>query len=186
MSNLTNLNLRLKNEADGELVFGEGNERARVLLVGEAPGKDEVALGRPFVGKAGKNLSEFLEILGLRREDIYITNTVKIRPTKRSPKTGKEINRPPSAEETAFFRPYLMREIELVSPEVVVTLGNVPLRAVLGDDKALIGELHGREVAAGRLKVFPLYHPAAVIYNRSLRETYLEDLLELKRYLERK
>ncbi|MBO5329763.1 MAG: uracil-DNA glycosylase, partial [Anaerotignum sp.] len=95
------------------IVFGEGAENPALMMIGEAPGGDEEKQGRPFVGKAGKNLSAFLEVVGLKREEIYISNVVKLRPTKESPKTGKAVNRPPSAEEIAFFLPYLLEEIKV-------------------------------------------------------------------------
>ena len=171
---------------ENRIVFGEGAENPALMMIGEAPGGDEEKQGRPFVGKAGKNLSAFLEVVGLKREEIYISNVVKLRPTKESPKTGKAVNRPPSGEEIAFFLPYLLEEIEVISPKVVVTLGNVPLKAVTGERKAVIGEYHGKPtpLADGRT-LFALYHPAAVIYNRALQATYDEDLLELKAFLQK-
>ena len=168
------------------IVFGEGAENPALMMIGEAPGGDEEKQGRPFVGKAGKNLSAFLEVVGLKREEIYISNVVKLRPTKESPKTGKAVNRPPSAEEIAFFLPYLLEEIQVIAPKVVVTLGNVPLKAVTGERKAVIGDYHGKPtpLADGRT-LFALYHPAAVIYNRPLQATYDEDLLALKAFLQK-
>lgn len=168
------------------IVFGEGAENPALMMIGEAPGGDEEKQGRPFVGKAGKNLSAFLEVVGLKREEIYISNVVKLRPTKESPKTGKAVNRPPSAEEIAFFLPYLLEEIQAIAPKVVVTLGNVPLKAVTGERKAVIGDYHGKPtpLADGRT-LFALYHPAAVIYNRALQATYDEDLLALKAFLQK-
>ncbi len=162
------------------LVSGEGTLHPRIMMIGEAPGGEEEKLGRPFVGKAGKNLTTFLQAVGLSRADIYLSNVVKLRPTRLSPKTGKPINRPPSKEEIAFFLPFLQREIALVDPEWIVTLGNVPLKAVLNDDKAIIGDYHGTYTPLpDNRKLFALYHPAAVIYNRSLAETYAADLATL-------
>ena len=168
------------------IVFGEGAEAPLLMMIGEAPGGDEEKQGRPFVGKAGKNLSAFLEVVGLKREEIYISNVVKLRPTKESPKTGKAVNRPPSAEEIVFFLPFLQAEIQTIAPKVLVTLGNVPLKAVTGEKKAVIGDYHGRPVALadGRI-LFALYHPAAVIYNRALQAVYDADLLELKAFLQK-
>lgn len=168
------------------IVFGEGAEQPALMMIGEAPGGDEEKQGRPFVGKAGKNLSAFLEVVGLKREEIYISNVVKLRPTKESPKTGKAVNRPPSAEEIAFFLPFLQEEIKVIAPKVIVTLGNVPLKAVTGEKKAVIGDYHGKPtpLADGRT-LFALYHPAAVIYNRALQTTYDEDLLALKAFLQK-
>lgn len=168
-----------------KLVFGEGKAAPRLMMIGEAPGGDEEKQGRPFVGKAGKNLSAFLERVGLEREEIYISNVVKMRPTKESPKTGKAVNRPPSGEEIAFFLPFLQEEIGIISPEVIVTLGNVPLKAVTGEKSAVIGDYHGRPLPqpSGRT-LFALYHPAAVIYNRALQAVYDEDLQALRQFLE--
>ena len=112
------------------LVFGEGSFHSRLMMIGEAPGEQETLKGRPFVGKAGKNLDEFLQMSGLKREEIYITNTVKFRPTKRSD-AGRLVNRPPTKEEIALFLPWLKREIGLVGPDCIATLGNVPLMALV-------------------------------------------------------
>lgn len=173
--------------AEKRLVFGEGRTTPRPLLmmIGEAPGGDEEKQGRPFVGKAGKNLSVFLEKVGLERSEIYISNVVKLRPVKESPKTGRAVNRPPSGGEIDFFLPFLREEIEIVSPKIIVTLGNVPLKAVTGDKSAVIGDTHGRPLplADGRT-LFALYHPAAIIYNRALQAVYDEDLQALRQFLE--
>ncbi|MEA5056646.1 MAG: uracil-DNA glycosylase [Anaerotignum propionicum] len=167
-----------------KLVFGEGAQMPILMMIGEAPGGDEEKQGKPFVGKAGKNLSAFLEVIGLKRDEIYISNVVKLRPTKSSPKTGKEVNRPPSKDEIAFFLPYLMDEIQLIAPKMIVTLGNVPLKAVSGDNSMNIGDVHGKPytLTDGRI-LFPLYHPAAIIYNRALTQVYQEDLVTLKDFL---
>ncbi|WMI81115.1 uracil-DNA glycosylase [Anaerotignum sp. MB30-C6] len=180
------LTQNLQNSVFGEktLVFGEGANTPLLMMIGEAPGGDEEKQGRPFVGKAGKNLSSFLEVIGLKREEIYISNVVKLRPTKESPKTGRAVNRPPSGEEITFFLPYLKEEIKLVAPKVIVTLGNVPLKAVSGEKSITIGDVHGKPYPLeGEKVLFPLYHPAAVIYNRTLLDTYQEDLAALKEFL---
>ena len=163
------------------LVHGEGEIGARVMLVGEAPGEQETLMGRPFVGKAGKNLDEFLELAGLERSQLYVTNAVKFRPTKRSA-AGRTVNRPPTREEVSLFLPWLRREIELVAPEVIVTLGNVPLRALTGP-KAVIGDVHGAFQNADGLRLYPMYHPASLIYNPALREVYAEDIRRLSAHL---
>lgn len=169
------------------LVFGEGNsDHPPVMLIGEAPGEQESLQGRPFVGKAGKNLDGFLRVLEMNREDIYISNVVKIRPTKVSEK-GRTSNRPPNKEELALFTPYLMEEILRVQPGMIVTLGNVALKALCGP-RVIIGDMHGKvtevtvrhEKQEGTFKLFPLYHPASIIYNRSLQEVYDADLQVLK------
>ena len=172
------------------IVLGEGNtDHPPVMLIGEAPGEQESLQGRPFVGKAGKNLDGFLQVLQLQREDIYISNVVKIRPTKVSEK-GRVSNRPPSKEELALFTPYLMEEILLVQPKMIVTLGNVALKALCGP-KVVIGDMHGKafsitvqhEKQTAQFPLFPLYHPASIIYNRSLQAVYDEDLQVLKKVL---
>lgn len=169
--------------AGKRLVTGEGCADEPVLmLVGEAPGGQEEAQGRPFVGRAGQNLNVFLEILGLKRQNIYITNTVKIRPTAPG-KNGKEKNRPPRQAEIDVFSPWLIDEIRQVRPRLLVTLGNTPLKAVMGKE-ALIGRVHGETLTAPiGFPLFPLYHPAAIIYDRSLRAVYEQDLLRLKELL---
>jgi len=163
-----------------KLVFGEGIKDAKIMLVGEAPGANEEKQGRPFVGVAGKNLDEFLKIVGLERQDIYITNVVKLRPSKNSPKTGNAVNRPPTKEEIEAFLPLLEKEIEEINPKFIVTLGNVPLKAVTKNQKITIGDVHGQKLDVEGKNVLPLYHPASIIYNRSLKETYLEDLTKIK------
>lgn len=174
------------------LVFGEGqSEHPAIMLIGEAPGEQETLQGRPFVGKAGKNLDGFLDVVGLRREEIYISNVVKIRPTRVSEK-GSVSNRPPNREELALFTPFLYEEILRVQPQIIVTLGNVALKALAGS-KAVIGSMHGapsrvtvqHEKKQGEYALFPLYHPASIIYNRSLQEVYQADLEALKAWLTR-
>ena len=157
------------------LVFGEGSVGAPVMMIGEAPGEQESLQGRPFVGKAGKNLDAFLEQAGMDRRELYVTNTVKFRPTKRSA-AGRTVNRPPTQEEIRLFLPWLLKEIELVGPRCVITLGNVPLKALTGHG-SVIGDLHGQLLDWNGRKLFPMYHPASVIYNPSLKEVYRRDLL---------
>ena len=159
------------------LVFGEGPLRARIALIGEAPGEQESLQGRPFVGKAGKNLDDFLALSGMNRAKMYITNTVKYRPVKRS-QAGNTVNRAPTQEEISLGLPFLRRELALVDPEVVVTLGNVPLRALLGR-QATIGALHGQWQSWEGRRLYPLYHPASIIYNRALKGVYEEDVVRL-------
>jgi uracil-DNA glycosylase family 4 len=165
-------------------VFGEGNLDARILLVGEAPGAEETVQQRPFVGRAGKNLDGFIVTLGVSREDMYVTNVVKFRPVKRNESTGRLSNRPPTRQEVSLCMPFLMREIELVRPGVVVSLGNTALQALSGDIRTSIGRVHGQPaemtLSSGvRTALFPLYHPASIIYNRKLAAIYEEDLLKL-------
>ena len=164
---------------ESALVFGEGPSSPRLMLVGEAPGEQETLLGRPFVGKAGKNLDRFLELAELAREEIYVTNAVKLRPTKVG-KSGRVSNRPPTKDEIALFHPWLMREIAEIRPRFVATLGNVPLGALLGG-KETIGQVHGQmlRLPGAELPLIPLYHPASLIYNRSLESVYERDVVAL-------
>ena len=164
---------------DKPLVLGEGNgDRPRLMLIGEAPGETEVVKGRPFVGRAGKNLDEFLHLAGLQREEIFVTNAVKIRPTETGP-TGRTRNRAPNREELSLFTPWLMKEIKAVRPRALVTLGNVPLKALAGP-RATVGECHGQwlDSLAG-VPLFALYHPASIIYRRALAPVYEQDVLTL-------
>ena len=164
---------------DKPLVLGEGREDSPVLmLVGEAPGETEVLKRRPFVGKAGKNLDEFLTLAKLDRKDIFVTNAVKIRPTEKGP-TGRTRNRAPNKEELSLFVPWLLREIQAVRPRALVTLGNVPLKALAGSGHT-VGDCHGQwlESQAG-VPLFALYHPASIIYRRALAPVYEQDVLTL-------
>jgi len=181
------LRSKMENCKYGDIVHGEGNIDADMVLVGEAPGSKEVELGRPFVGQAGKNLDEFLKIVELERKEIYITNVVKTRPYRINSRTGRKNNRPPNKEELMFFKGRLHEELKLIGPALVVTLGNTALRAVTEEGSIAISDVHGRpyEKEGMGFKIFPLYHPAAVIYNRALRPVYLDDLDELKTYLKK-
>ena len=167
----------------GSLVYGEGPiYQPDLMLIGEAPGAQQELQGRPFVGKAGKNLDEFLSVIGLKRQEIYISNVVKIRPSKISP-AGRIVNRPPNTSEKAFFIPWLLKEIELISPKMIVTLGNVALQVF---SPSPIGAVHGQKLLISeaneqpQVTLFPLYHPASIIYNRALKAVYDEDLQALK------
>ncbi len=182
MESLENLKKEYIKKYSGiKLVFGEGNINSKIFLIGEAPGGDEEKKGRPFVGKAGKNLDEFMEIAGLNRNEIYITNVVKLRPYKENPSTMRKSNRTPTEKEIADFLPLLKKELSVINPGLVVTLGNVPLKAVTEDKSASIGKMHGNVInLENGIKLFPLYHPAAVIYNSSLKETYINDLHKLR------
>ncbi len=176
----------LSSEGKCPLVFGEGPcPRPVLMLIGEAPGEQESLQGKPFVGKAGKNLTAFLETIGLDRSQLYVSNVVKVRPTRISA-AGRLVNRPPSREEKELFTPWLMREISIVRPDALVTLGNVALQAFV---KETVGQCHGRwmravvsppRAEAFTLPLFPLYHPASIIYNRSLAQVYQNDLYTLR------
>ncbi len=161
-------------------VFGEGKRGAKILLIGEAPGAEETKMGRPFVGKAGKQLDALFCRFGVMREDVFITNAVKYRPVVRSEKTLR--NRPPQPAEVKEALPLLGREIELIQPSLILTLGNKPLMAVYalaGSKPPVIGAVHGRpqrlSIRGAELSLIPLYHPASGIYNRALVETMEQD-----------
>jgi len=162
----------LKNTAT-QAVFGSGNPSAEIVFIGEAPGKKEDETGVPFVGAAGKFLDEMLSRANLKREDIYITNIVKYRP---------EGNRDPTPEEIAACESWLHEEISTIKPKVIVTLGRYSLNHFIPDVK--ISEVHGKAFrrniqGLGEYVFFALYHPAAALYNGSMRETLIEDFLKV-------
>ena len=161
--------------ADGrtQTVFGDGNPNARVMFVGEAPGKNEDLQGVPFVGKAGQNLNALLEIAGLAREDVFIANVLKCRPPG---------NRDPRPEEIELCTPFLREQTRTIDPEFIVTLGNFATKFILKTDVG-ITRLHGTLQTAGRFKVFPIYHPAAAIYDHSKWEALENDFATLGRLL---
>ena len=156
-----------------QLVLGDGNPDADIVFIGEAPGKQEDEQGLPFVGASGKFLNEMLAAAGLERKDVYITNIVKYRPPN---------NRDPLPEEKREFWPYLMRQLEIIAPKVVITLGRHSMECFIPEAK--ISSQHG---VAKRVKyhdheflVIPLYHPAAALYNGSMRQTLIDDFLAAK------
>ncbi|HMV35218.1 MAG TPA: uracil-DNA glycosylase [Turneriella sp.] len=144
------------------VVFGEGNPKARLMFIGEGPGKDEDASGRPFVGRAGQLLTRIIENgLKLKREDVYIANVVKCRPTVDG--LGQR-DRPPASDEVAACAPYLRQQIALVSPEVIVTLGNPSTRFLLGTAEG-ITRLRGKWQSYNGIPVMPTYHPSFLLRN---------------------
>ena len=156
-----------------QLVLGDGSPDARIVFIGEAPGKAEDEQGLPFVGASGRFLNEMLEAAGLVRSDVYITNIVKYRPPN---------NRDPLPEEKKAFWPYLMRQLEIIQPKVIITLGRHSMECFIPDAK--ISQQHGK---AKRVKyhdseflVIPLYHPAAALYNGSMRQVLIDDFLATK------
>ncbi len=157
--------------ADGrtQTVFGTGDPHARVLIIGEAPGKNEDLQGKPFVGAAGKYLSELLAIAGLTRDDVFIANVLKCRPPG---------NRDPRPEEIEQCADFLRAQTRAIDPEYIVTLGNFATKFILKTDVG-ITRLHGVIQRAGRFKVFPIYHPAAAIYDRSKRDALAQDFAKL-------
>jgi uracil-DNA glycosylase family 4 len=150
------------------LVIGDGNADADIVFIGEAPGKNEDVQGLPFVGASGKFLNEMLESIGMSRKDVYITNIVKYRPPN---------NRDPLAEEKKAFLPYLVQQLRVIEPKVVVTLGRHSMEYFLPNKK--IPEVHGvaDDITIDGLEIviLPLYHPAAALYNGSKRQTLIDD-----------
>lgn len=159
-------------------VSGVGNERAEVMFIGEAPGKAEDEQGEPFVGAAGKFLTEMIEGLGWKREDVYIANVLKHRPPS---------NRDPQPAEIEACWPYLARQIEIISPKLVVFLGRHALQRFF--PSLSISRVHGkafRREWAGREQVFlALFHPAAALYNGGMRDTLKEDFSKIPALLEK-
>lgn len=152
-----------------QVVFGVGAPDAAVVLVGEAPGKNEDIQGEPFVGAAGQYLNELLGHAGLKREEIYIANVIKCRPPG---------NRDPEPVEIETCIPFLREQIRLIAPEVIVTLGNFATKFILKTETG-ITKLHGSPQQAGRFTVMPMYHPAAAIYDRSKRDSLAEDFTRI-------
>jgi uracil-DNA glycosylase len=160
-------------ESATNIVPGEGNHDADVMLVGEAPGASEDKQGRPFVGRAGKLLDELLAEAGLVREDVFITNVVKARPPG---------NRDPRAAEVAHYLPWLEQQLALIKPAVVIPVGRHALAHFAPGEK--ITEVHGTLVLAGDRQLVPWLHPAAALRNRDLRETLFQDARALPGVLE--
>lgn len=159
------------------LVMGDGNVNADIVFIGEAPGKKEDEQGLPFVGAAGKFLNEMLAAAELARSDVFITNIVKYRPPE---------NRDPTPEEKQAFWPYLARQLEIIDPVAIVTLGRHSMEFFLPEAK--ISQIHGQAVkktvtyhdhASHEWLIVPLYHPAAALYNGGLRQTLIDDFLRV-------
>jgi len=147
------------------VVFGVGNPRARLMFVGEGPGSEEDRLGEPFVGAAGKRLDRWISRIGLRREDVYIANIVKCRPPG---------NRPPLPEEAKVCLPYLLRQIRVIRPEIVCTLGATALNFLLGVEEKITRE-RGKWRERDGVPVLPTYHPAFILRNAAREAEVFED-----------
>ena len=153
-------------------VPGEGSVKAKVVIIGEAPGKNEDELGRPFVGRAGKTFDGLLEELGIERSELFITNIIKCRPPK---------NRVPKKDEVEACRDYLIQQVDIIKPDLMVAMGNSAIKT-LTDLKGNMRELHGRRFQFQDYQVLATYHPAAIVYNRKLKSQMLEDLVQIKQY----
>lgn len=154
-------------------VPGEGDEKAQVMFIGEAPGKAEDLQGRPFVGAAGKFLTAMLSEIGYKREDVYITNVVKHRPPE---------NRDPLPEEIEACWPYLQDQVKIIKPKLIVLLGRHAMGRFLPGLK--ISEVHGqakraKALCGDRQVYFPVYHPASALYNPGLRQTLINDMKKI-------
>lgn len=161
-----------------QAVPGEGNPYTNILFIGEAPGKKEDEQGRPFIGASGKLLSEMLATINLKRTDIYITNIVKYRPPN---------NRDPLPEEITACKQWLHEQIKIIQPKIIVTLGRHAMQHFIPDKK--ISDVHGQTFSQtidglGRQTFFVLYHPAAALYNGSLRTTLLKDFKKIPGVIE--
>lgn len=160
-------------------VIGEGDHFANIMFIGEAPGKNEAKTGRPFCGASGKILDELLNSVGIDRKSVYITNIVKDRPP---------FNRDPLPDEIKSYGPFLDRQIEIIKPKVIATLGRFSMDYIMkkfGLELELepISKIHGKSFEAktsyGTVKIIPLYHPAVAIYNNKTKDTLLEDFKAL-------
>ena len=169
-----------------EAVVGEGDVDADVMFIGEAPGKREAETGRPFVGASGRVLDELLGGIGLEREDVYITNVVKDRPPD---------NRDPRVPEIELYTPFLLRQIEIIEPRVIATLGRFAMEFMLEQFDLpqrgrRISDLHGEPLevdvpyeSMGKVTLLPLFHPAVALYNQNQRGTLEDDFRVLKRHI---
>lgn len=161
-----------------QLVFGEGNPNADVYFIGEAPGFHEDRLGRPFVGQAGKLLNRLIESIGMRREDVYISNVVRFRPPN---------NRDPEPSEITAFQPYVDREIEIVDPKIIVTLGRFSMNKFLPNE--YISKIHGKprrvKWRGKDVTVIPMYHPAAALRNGEIMHKIEEDFKVIREVLKK-
>ncbi len=167
------LDLPLKTAAS-RLVPGEGNPEAEVVFVGEAPGAEEDKQGRPFVGAAGKFLNQLIEGIGWKREDVYIANLIKHRPPN---------NRDPLPVEISAYTPWLDKQIEIIQPKLIVTLGRYSMAYFLGEGMS-ITKIHGQPKRKKGKVVMPMYHPAAALYRGDLRPVLAADFKKIPKVLE--
>jgi len=159
-------------------IIGKGNIRSKIVFIGEAPGNKEDKLGEPFVGSAGKLLNQVLEKTGFSRKNVYVTNLVKCRPPK---------NRKPLKNELDACYNYLQRELEYIKPKIIAPLGNTALYSIMrkyGLKPSKIGDTHGKifegKAVWGNVRIVPLYHPAAALYNKNLFGLIEKDFEKLK------
>jgi len=158
-------------ESRKQVVPGAGNNKANIMFIGEAPGKKEDEQGIPFVGAAGKFLDEMLKSINLNREDVFIANTVKCRPPK---------NRDPQDIEIQTCLPYLKKQIAIIKPKVIVTLGRFSLNLFFPEVQ--ISKVHGKILKKDSLCILSLYHPAAALYNGAMRDVHFKDFSVLRQF----
>ncbi len=178
IKNLNGTLANIRRQNGTRFVVGEGNLSATIVFVGEAPGKQEAATGRPFAGAAGRVLDELLAGAGLARSEVYITNIVNDRPPN---------NRDPQPEEVARYSPFLMKQLVVIQPRVIAPLGRISMRFLLDqfgvDAAGSIGTLHGQRFPIktpwGNAVIAPLYHPAAAIYSPTLKPVMVKDIVGL-------
>lgn len=161
-----------------QVVPGEGSAEAEIVFIGEGPGQKEDELGRPFVGAAGKFLDEMLETINFKREDVYIANVVKCRPPQ---------NRDPLPGEAEACWPWLLKQIKIIDPKLIVTLGRHSMERFLPNQK--ISQIHGRAMRRnipeiGTKVFYALYHPAAALYNGGMRNVLIQDFKKIPKVLE--
>jgi DNA polymerase len=161
-------------------VRGEGPRKAKLMVVGEAPGREEAEKKRPFVGRSGRFLTKSLHAAGIHREKSYVTNIVKFRPTKTV--EGKVKDRAPNKQEISACMPYFKRELKSISPRFVLLLGNTSLKAIL-DKNYTVGKHHGKPIRRGKVAFIATFHPASAMRNRKQRKLFFEDLARLKALL---
>ncbi len=160
----------LATQGRNTVVFGEGNPDARLMFVGEGPGRDEDMQGRPFVGRAGKLLNKIIEAMGLKREDVYITNVVKCRPPG---------NRAPLPEESGTCRPlFLFKQIEIIQPEVICTLGATAMKGLFNQDLR-ISKVRGTFLEFNGTTVMPTFHPAYLLRNPAAKRFVWDDMKKI-------
>ena len=165
-------------------VIGEGSHTSKIVFIGEAPGENEAKTARPFCGASGRILDELLRSIDMPREDVYITNIVKDRPPE---------NRDPTTEEIELYAPFLDRQLAIIKPTIIATLGRFSMayilnRLGLGDQLTQISTMHGKSFTAtpdwGTVQIIPLYHPAVALYQASMKKSLLEDFKVIKQVLE--
>jgi len=162
-------------ETRNHLVFGEGDPHAQLMFVGEAPGREEDLQGRPFVGQAGKLLTQFLQGIGLSRDEVYIANILKCRPPG---------NRTPQSQEIEACLLFLLKQIQAIQPRIICTLGAVATQTLLGQ-RASITRIRGQSLPwRWGIKLFPTFHPAYLLRNPGQKKSAYQDFLQLKELLE--